>query len=128
MSASKKSPDLIALQAAAMVMEERNRQVEKKGYNRAHDDDHANEELAAGAAFYLLPSWMNQDACTNDGNEGLNIGTLRTIVGLGAWIDIFREDDNPDDDLELRIQNVVRGCALGVAELERLMRMRKGRH
>ncbi len=125
MSASKKSPDQIGLLAVGMVAEERMRQI-GKGYSRSHDDDHENEELAAAAAFYLLPSWMDQDACTNDGNEGLDIGTLRTIVGRGAWIDIFREDDNPDDDLELRIQNVVRGCALGLAELERLMRMRKG--
>ncbi len=125
MSASKKSPDQIGLLAVGMVAEERLRQV-NKGYSRAHDDDHESEELAAAAAFYLLPSWMNQDVCTNDGNEGLNIGTLRTIVGLGAWIDILREDDNPDDDLELRIQNVARGCALGLAELERLLRMRKG--
>ncbi len=111
--------------AVGMVAEERLRQV-NKGYSRAHDDDHANEELAAAAAFYLLPSWMNPDVCTYNGNEGLNLESLQDMVGAAAWNDISRDEDNPDDDLELRIQNVVRGCALGLAELERLLRMRKG--
>jgi len=125
MSASKKSPDQLAMLAVGMVAEERLRQV-NKGYSRAHDDDHANEELAAAAAFYLLPSWMNPDVCTYNGNEGLNLESLQDMVGAAAWNDISRDEDNPDDDLELRIQNVVRGCALGLAELERLLRMRKG--
>lgn len=125
MSASKKSPDQIGLLAVGMVAEERMRQVQK-GYSRDHDDDHASEELAAGAAFYLLPSWMNQDVCTANGGERLVIESLQNLVGAAAWNDISRDEDNPDDDLELRIQNVVRGCALGLAELERLIRMRKG--
>ncbi|MDF9442579.1 hypothetical protein EM864_12570 [Stenotrophomonas acidaminiphila] len=125
MSASKKSPDQIGLLAVGMVAEERMRQV-KKGYSRDHDDDHASEELAAGTAFYLLPSWMNQDVCTANGGERLVIESLQNLVGAAAWNDISRDEDNPDDDLELRIRNVVRGCALGLAELERLIRMRKG--
>lgn len=125
MSASKKSPDQLAMLAVGMVAEERLRQV-NKGYSRSHDDDHENEELAAAAAFYLLPSWMNQDVCTANGGERLVIESLQNLVGAAAWNDISRDEDNPDDDLELRIQNVVRGCALGLAELERLLRMRKG--
>ena len=125
MSASKKSPDQIGLLAVGMVAEERLRQV-NRGYSRAHDDDHGSEELAAAAAFYLLPSWMNQDVCTANGGERLVIESLQNLVATAAWNDISRDEDNPDDDLELRIQNVVRGCALGLAELERLLRMRKG--
>ncbi len=125
MSASKKSPDQIGLLAVGMVAEERLRQA-NKGYSRAHDDDHANEELAAAAAFYLLPSWMNQDVCTANGGESLVIEPLQNLVGAAAWNDISRDEDNPDDDLELRIKNVVRGCALGLAELERLVRLQRG--
>lgn len=78
MSASKKSPDQIGLLAVGMVAEERLRQA-NKGYSRAHDDDHANEELAAAAAFYLLPSWMNQDVCTAKVYQNLILPALQLL-------------------------------------------------
>jgi len=126
MSASKKSPDYLATLAAAMVMEERRRQVKKKGYSRDHDDKYTREELAAAAAFYMLPSWLDQNVCFLDGKEGLKVSPLHRRVADAAWKGISRDYDDPVDDLELRITYVVRGCALGLAELERLLRLRKG--
>ncbi len=127
MSASKKSPAYLGTLAFGMVLEERNRQIEAKGYSYAHDDtEHGSEELAAAAAFHLLPAWMNPDVCTPDSNTGLQLTSLQELVGQGAWEGISRDHDDPSDDLDLRIRNVVRGCALGLAELERLVRMQKG--
>lgn len=127
MSASKKSPAYLGTLAFGLVLEERNRQIEAKGYTRAHDDiEHGNEELAAASAFYLLPSWMNPDVCHADEGGQLTLQSLGEMVGQGAWEGIHRDEDSPESDLELRIRNVIRGCALGLAELERLVRMQKG--
>ena len=127
MSASKKSPAYLGTLAFGMVLEERNRQIEAKGYTHAHDDtEHGNEELAAASAFYLLPSWMNPDVCIGDRSGGLILADLQGMVGEGAWDGISRDHDDPESELDLRIANVVRGCALGLAELERLVRMQRG--
>lgn len=127
MSASKKSPAYLGTLAFGLVLEERNRQIEAKGYTHAHDDtEHGSEELAAAAAFHLLPAWMNPDVCTASSRGGLELTPLQEVVGQGAWEGISRDHDDPQDDLELRIRNVIRGCALGLAELERLVRIQKG--
>lgn len=126
MSASKKSPAHLANIALGMVLEERIRQVDQKGYTREHDDQHANEELAAASAFYMLPSWMDPDVCRADDSGRLSLQSLQDMVGEGAWESISRDHDYPEDSLDLRIKNVVRGCALALAELERLVRLQRG--
>ncbi|EKT2105278.1 MULTISPECIES: hypothetical protein [Stenotrophomonas] len=115
--------------ALDLVADERHRQVNEKGYSAEHDDEHAQEELAAAAAFYLLPSWMNQDVVSVDANGAMEIAPLQQLVAgsafnPSAWEGLSRLEDDPEDDVETRIQNVVRGLALGTAELERLLRLR----
>lgn len=110
--------------AAALVIDERSRQVKEKGWTYEHDDQHGSEELAAAAAFYLLPAWMNPDVVSIE--EGaLEVKPLSQVIGDGAWDDIDRDYDDPDTELDLRIDTVVRGAALALAELERLMRIRE---
>ncbi|MEU8779988.1 hypothetical protein, partial [Streptomyces sp. NPDC048606] len=115
--------------ALGLVADERHRQIDEKGYSAEHDDEHAQEELAAAAAFYLLPSWMNQDVVSVDANGAMEIAPLQQLVAgsafnPSAWEGLSRLEDDPEDDVDIRIQNVVRGLALGTAELERLLRLR----
>lgn len=44
-----------AQSAVADVLNERRRQVEAEGYDPAHDDEHANDEIAALACYYAMP-------------------------------------------------------------------------
>ncbi|HDS1829553.1 TPA: hypothetical protein UMZ03_001368 [Stenotrophomonas maltophilia] len=119
-----------ALQTAlGLIADERHRQIDEKGYSAEHDDEHAQEELAAAAAFYLLPSWMNQDVVSVDANGAMEISPLQQLVAgsafnPSAWEGLTRLEDDPEDDVDIRIQNIVRGLALGTAELERLLRLR----
>lgn len=115
----------IGIEAAQLVEDERARQVDEKGYSYQHDDEHDREELAAAAAFYLLPQAMNGDIAFVDTDGSLRLEGLQEVVAAGAFEGMFRDYDDPDGQLELRIKNVARGLALGMAELERLMRMRE---
>lgn len=115
----------ISRTALSLVTDERLRQLNEKGWTYEHDDQHGSEELAAAAAFYLVPSWMNPDVAQATGSGRLEVIPLQPLIGEGAWDDITRDHDDPESDLDLRIDNVVRGVALGLAELERLMRMRE---
>ncbi|MCH2092694.1 MAG: hypothetical protein MK141_14115 [Pseudoxanthomonas sp.] len=118
-----------ALRALALVTGERSRQREEKGYTPDHDDQHSHEELAAAAAFYLLPAVYNEDVCVVDrAYGGLQVKALLSLIGAAAWEDISREagmelELEEPDSLAYRIQVVTVGVALGLAELERLLRM-----
>ncbi len=109
--------------AADLVATERTRQVEL-GFDADHDDQHGLEELAAAAAYFLLPSWMNVDVCRIQEPSLLEVAPLSVVVGEGAWEGISKSYDDPDTHLNTRIKNLIKGVALGMAELERLLRMR----
>lgn len=113
--------------ALGMVMDERLRQVSMKGYSVEHDDTHQGEELAAAAAFYLHPATFNPDVCFSEDNC-LSVMPLIDLIGSVAWSDIERTDVDhylsDDASLALRIDTVKTGVALGLAELERLLRLR----
>lgn len=120
--------DFIRTAALAQVEDERNRQLTEKGWSYEHDDQHGAEELAAAAAFYLIPDSMDRNVVQirDDGDLGaLEVIPLHALIREGAWNDITRDYDDPESELDLRIDTVVRGLALGLAELERLMRMRE---
>lgn len=109
--------------AADLVADERTHQVEL-GFDADHDDQHGFEELGAAAAYFLLPSWMNRDVCLSEDGNSLRLAPLAEVIGEGAWDGIAKTYDDPETNLNTRIKNLVKGVALGMAELERLLRMR----
>ena len=85
------------------VVAECRRQETEEGYDAAHDDAHAPGELAAGGAAYLIAAYDPPAPVAPD-----------------CW----RWDDhwwNPKDPR----RNLVRGCALGMAEGNKFDRARK---
>lgn len=95
-----------------MIAEERQRQIEKEGYTSEHDDVHDNGDLACAAAAYMLPE---------------NLGDTTAVEG--SWWsereELWPFPDNWKPTPEDRIKEIVKACALGVAEIERLQRLNK---
>lgn len=118
--------------ALDMVAGERQWQI-GKGHDYDHDDQHGMEELAVAAAMLLLPADMNPDIAWAEDNR-LRQAPLIEYIG-GRTFDVVRTDvplDLPDPvgvgfagRLDTRIGVLVKGLAMGVAELERLMRIRE---
>lgn len=110
--------------ALDIVGSERDRQ-SVKGYTWDHDDQHGSEEIATAAAFYLLPAHINPDIAFPDGHHGIKLAPLHQFIAQHTF-DVDR-DDSADlyGDLDKRIEMVTKGVALGLAELERLMRIRE---
>lgn len=95
--------------AARDVIAERRRQIEKEGYSHEHDDVYVNDEIASFAAFYVMPpaarKWPAEE------------------TGFGAtWGEAIIPVDwcaaKPGD----RRQELVKACALVIAEIERFDR------
>ena len=84
-----------------LVELERNRQVEVEGFGPEHDDGQINEELARAAAYYAAPDNPNPDS-------------LFPPQWDKAWAK--REKHS-------RIRQLTIACALGVAELDRQLRL-----
>jgi hypothetical protein len=94
--------------ALEMIAVERNRQIEKEGYDSDHDDAHTSGELAMAAACYAAPVPIHTVAFCGDGEAH------------DAWP--FDEDlDTREDHDDLR--RLVIAGALLVAEIERLQRV-----
>ncbi|WP_424682953.1 hypothetical protein [Frateuria sp. YIM B11624] len=117
--------------AIDMVAMERTRQIQEEGFDFDHDDQHAEEELAAAAAFFITPSTLCPDVCVSTEDYGLEVIPLLQLIGRGAWNGIDREDladafyEAACPALDRRINVLTKGLALGVAELERLLRLRE---
>lgn len=88
--------------AARDVLAERRRQIEKEGWTPEHDDEHANGELARAAACYANPILVSE--AVRDG-------------GWGFWPWDWRSWKPRDAR-----SNLVRACALILAEIERIDR------
>lgn len=97
--------------AAADVLAERKRQVEKEGWSHAHDDAHGEGELATAAACYAA-------------SERIFVAEERAGRGYEphtVYCDAWPWDDKwwkPSD----RRRNLVRAGALILAEIERFDR------
>lgn len=90
--------------AMQAVIAERHRQQASEGWDNAHDDDHAHGELAQAGAAYLVSG------------AGKQFWASRIWPWAQDW---FKPDTiRPRRDL-------VRGLALGLAELERFDRTKK---
>lgn len=101
--------------ALVAVAAERERQKNVEGYQLTHDDDHDAGELGAAGASYLLSA---QCTLRDDWPAGAGLAPPR----FWPW---SRFDFKPKRD-DVR-RDLVRGVALGLAELERFDRMRKRR-
>ncbi|HWW69681.1 MAG TPA: hypothetical protein VN089_07065 [Duganella sp.] len=95
--------------AAYDVLAERRHQIEKEGYDTAHDDEHVNDEIAAYATFYAMPPGARDWTAAE--------------TGYGAtWGEaIIPENWGPAKPGDRRGE-LVKGGALILAEIERLDR------
>ncbi len=92
-------------QAWLDVQAERRRQVEAEGWTPQHDDEHADGQLARAAACYALA-----------GSSAPNDGTAALLVSLAwPWDEQWWKPSTARRDM-------VKACALGLAEIERLDR------
>lgn len=103
--------DHIGVQSCAAydVLAERRRQIEKEGYDTAHDDEHANDEIAAYATFYAMPP-AARDWPAPETGYGSTWGEAIIPANWGPA--------KPGD----RRGELVKAGALIVAEIERLDR------
>ncbi|MDI9716407.1 hypothetical protein [Pseudomonas aeruginosa] len=92
-------------QAWLDVQAERRRQVENEGWTPEHDDEHSHGQMARAAACYALA-----------GSSAPNDGTAALLVSLAwPWDEQWWKPTSARRDL-------VKACALGLAEIERLDR------
>lgn len=91
--------------AIQLIVKERKRQI-RKGYTPQSDDRYTDSRLSEAAAAYMLPPEFD-----NEGPEDFTRGDI-----WPWWPSSFKR--SPDD----RIKELVKACALGVAEIERLQR------
>lgn len=99
------APDKEVPQAWLDVQAERRRQVEAEGWTPEHDDAHSHGQMARAAACYALA-----------GSSAPNDGTAALLVSLAwPWDQQWWKPTSARRDL-------VKACALGLAEIERLDR------
>ncbi|MGB6096405.1 MAG: hypothetical protein WBF95_08920 [Comamonas thiooxydans] len=96
--------------AARDVLAERQRQITQEGNDPQHDDDHVNDEIAAMAALFIMPEGARDwDAASTSYGD-----TLAEALLPSDW-----EIPNFGDD---RRRQLVKGTAMGLAEIERIDR------
>ncbi|EPO7860491.1 hypothetical protein ACUHOU_001602 [Pseudomonas aeruginosa] len=99
------APGKEAPQAWIDVQAERRRQVENEGWTPEHDDEHSHGQIARAAACYALA-----------GSSAPNDGTAALLVSLAwPWDQQWWKPTSARRDL-------VKACALALAEIERLDR------
>lgn len=93
----------------AAVIAERHRQIDQEGWSEEHDAEHAQGEIAKAGAAYL-------EAAGATGNSYAMFGVPRVWPWGREWFKPagFRRD-------------LVKGCALGIAEGEKFDRNRRNR-
>lgn len=93
-------------QAWLDVQAERRRQIEAEGWTPEHDDAHSHGQMARAAACYALA-----------GSSAPNDGTAALLVSLAwPWDEQWWKPSTARRDM-------VKACALGLAEIERLDRV-----
>lgn len=116
----------IHAEAVSMVDCERIRQLKEKGHSCSADDSYESEELASAAVFLLLPSWFDQPVAYVDSNGQLTSTLLSEMIAEQTF-EVSRDDGLMHifpEHADRRIKVVTKALALGLAELERLLRLR----
>jgi hypothetical protein len=86
----------------SLIAAERYRQLEREGYDAAHDDEHPRGQLARAGAAYAIHAAYDRDPA--EVSEGW------------PWADGWKPSDN-------QIRNLVKAGALIAAEIDRLLRL-----
>ncbi|HED8777280.1 TPA: hypothetical protein R6G39_005234 [Pseudomonas aeruginosa] len=100
-------------QAWIDVQEERRRQITAEGWTPEHDDGHACDEIAAFACYYAMPPAVREWDASSTGYGD----TLGEAVLPEGW-----EPKTGD-----RRRDLIKACALALAEIERLDRAAHGK-
>lgn len=96
------------------VVRERVRQVQDEGYSVEHDDHHTKGELAAAAASYQGEATVQ--VCDRHSDRPTSSRATGLLPYFWPWhAEEWRPAENPRRNVEI-------GLALGLAELERLIR------
>ena len=96
--------------AARDVLAERARQIVKEGYDPEHDDHHLNDEIAAMATLFIMPEGAREwDATSTSYGDTM----AEAMLPYGWEMPYFGED---------RRRQLVKGTAMGLAEIERIDR------
>ncbi len=98
---------ILATPAIKAAYDERQRQIEKEGYDEKHDDEHFKGEIARAAATYAQPRLYRTD-------------DFRGAPSLWPWHKKYWKP-TPDD----RKREITKAMALLIAEYERLERKEK---
>lgn len=108
-----------------LISEERERQMVELGYDRNHDLQHTDEELAFAAACFAAPTTIflvqygNREAADPQG------GARGTVAGHARWVEPwpqgFRRDAQGEEwTLDERLDELAKAGALIAAEMDRL--------
>ena len=121
----------ISTVALDMVAEARARQIRDKGFSYEHDDQLGHEELGMLAAAYLVPApAAEQSVCYLEVPEKMALRPLVALLEEGAGTKVKRQQqgtcyEDTFATLDGRIEDLVTGTAVALAELERLLRIRE---
>jgi hypothetical protein len=110
-----------ASRGAAMIGDERLRQVYEEGWTPEHDDQHTHGEMASAAAAYALAAARRLPVVTTSGTGGDNGGRGDLVVMRQAVPPFWpweAESYKPGDHL----RDLVKAGALIAAEIDRLHR------
>lgn len=98
-----------------LIAEERQRQIEKEGFDKKHDLEHRENDLAIAGAIYALPEKARLFVCRGkDGDKSQYYPLL--------WpFDPLSYKPTPDD----RVKELIKAGALIAAEIDRIQSQEK---
>lgn len=124
--------------ALFFVLYERARQI-REGYDSENDDLNNDEQLAALATALVAPRSLGTEEIVVRSDLGLHVTTIDKLAMESGPRQVHRRQVGcelgtdslhgltPGAQLHQRIDDLSRGLAVGLAELERLLRLREAR-